>query len=285
MLNRWPVHNCQQMFFMTLPKNSYIPLTDRAILEIRGEDRFSFLQGLVTKDVEVLKESTPIIYTCMLNPQGRYHFDFFIYGANDALFIDCEASRIGSLKKRLFLFKLRSQVTLEDVSTQYCVIASANALNESSHPDPRHPHVGFRTFVKTEQTLPEDLKIEPLDVYENCLRSHALPNGSHDLRVEKDTPLECGFDKMNAIDWDKGCYMGQELTARTKHLGQLRKKLFTLTHDNLKLSVGDEILCGGKKAGMVRSFDQTHILAMLRLEFIDDVLTLNGKTIQIIQKS
>ncbi|NQU60568.1 MAG: folate-binding protein YgfZ [Rhodospirillales bacterium] len=275
-------------------------LEDRGILAISGEDRVSFLQGLVSNDV---KKAGPgrAIYAALLTPQGKYLHDFFIVEQNGALLLDCEKARLEDLIKRLTLYKLRVDVTLQDRSDELTVAAifgdgwaawakgaglpdspgAAAAFGEEGivYADPRLADVGGRAIVLAngaEMAFESaDFKTASAADYDRLRLQLGLPDGSRDMIVEKSILLESGFDELGGVDWDKGCYMGQELTARTKYRGLVKKRLMPVTFDGPPPAPATPIMLGEKEAGEVRSSVATEDggvgLALMRLEAIEDV--------------
>ena len=233
-------------------------LPHRGIIKISGVDRVPFLQGLITNDIHKL-DNMPVIYACLLSPQGRFLFDFFIYNQDDYFLLECEGDRVSELIKKLSIYKLRSQVTLEDVSSAYCVIVG-DSIPELPQ-DPRLPELGVRGIVPAGQCTSGD--VTPYTARRITL---GVPEGGVDLIVDKSIPLENGLDELNAIDWQKGCYVGQELTSRTKYTGIVRKRLFPVDIEGPRPAFGEAIDDGGDKVGEMRSSFNNKGLALIRLE-------------------
>jgi len=203
-----------------MSKAFYVTLKNRGLIHIEGEDRKTFLQGLITNDVTKL-EPGKILYACLLTPQGKFLHDFFLHEGDGFLLLDCEAGdRAQDLHDRLLKFKLRYKVQLsvEHTHPVYAVFGGEEGLS-----DPRHDLMGRRSFEK-----PRNAEEQPFDYWDRLRISLAIPDGSRDIEIEKSTLLECGIDKVYGIDWDKGCYMGQELTARTHYRGLVKKHLRTV---------------------------------------------------------
>lgn len=197
----------------------YVPLKNRGLIHIEGEDRVDFLQGLITNDVTKLEEQR-IQYACLLTPQGKFLHDFFLHWGDGFILIDCEGSfRAEDLYERLNKYRLRSKVTLS-FEKENPVYAVMGAEHDGALADPRHFALGARSFQK-----PETLPREDFDEWDQQRIILGIPDGSRDMEAERSTLLECNIDKFHAIDWDKGCYMGQELTARMKHRNLGKKHL------------------------------------------------------------
>ena len=258
---------------------------------VGGKDRATFLQGLVSNDIGKVGPKRAV-YAALLTPQGKYLHDFFVVGLDDALLLDCERARLDDLKKRLSMFKLRADVTLDDRSGDFRVATlygdgAGEALGLSGDAgsaaafgggiafiDPRLEEAGGRAVLPVEgagKTL-EDAGLKATDApeYDRLRLQLGLPDGSRDLVVEKSTLLESGFDELNGVDWDKGCYMGQELTARTKYRGLVKKRLVPVIFDGPPPAPETPVMLGEKEAGELRSslpVDDGGIgLALLRLD-------------------
>ena len=267
-----------------------VVLEDRGILSIAGDDRVAFLQGLVSNDV---CKATPdrAIFAALLTPQGKYLHDFFVLATDDALLLEAERPRIADLLRRLKIYRLRSKVTLEEIAERHTVAAlfgdgalGAVGLSEEAgaarpfagglaYVDPRLPRLGARLLLPHDHAAATlaGLAAEPAsrDAYDRHRLALGVPDGSHDLVVEKAILLESGYDELNAISWDKGCYMGQELTARTKYRGLVKKRLVPVTVDGPLPEAGTPILRGAREVGELRSGQGDRALALLRLDAMD----------------
>ncbi len=273
---------------------TYVELGERGVLAVSGPDTRTFLQGLVSNDVQRVSPARAV-YAALLTAQGRYLHDFFIAEIAGALCLDCEAARRDDLLRRLKMYKLRSKVTLEDATQRFAVAAMPGVealapLNLAAEPgaaketaggtvfaDPRLAAMGARAILPRESislTL-SGAGFSPgiLSDYEALRLTLGLPDGSRDLVVEKSLLLENGFDELNGVDWKKGCYVGQELTARTKYRGLVKKRLLPVRIDGPLPAPGTEVKAGGDEAGEMRSGTGGLGLALLRLEQIDKELT------------
>lgn len=241
-------------------------IPQRGILELTGIDRGSFLQGLITNSVDKISTTTAI-YSAFLTPQGRFFHDFFIIEHNGAWLIDCELDRAENLLNRFNLYKLRSRVNWRDASNEYKVYASwnenvpENSKDSVCFSDPRLLDLGHRIITRI--PLNTDAHFDDYDI----LRlSHGIPDGSRDMPVEKAIILECGLDELNAVDWRKGCYIGQELTARTNYRGLIRKRLLPVKIEGQAPAPFTSILLDGKEVGEMRSSCKGFGLALFRLD-------------------
>ena len=273
----------------------YALLEDRGLLAVQGPDRAEFLQGLVSNDVEKAGPDRAV-YAALLTPQGKYLFDFFIIGLDDALFLDCERARLEELKKRLTVYKLKADVTLDDRSGDFAVSAlygegwaEAAGLEASAgtarpfaggiaYSDPRLPEAGGRAVVPASGAgrAFETAGFTATDAadYDRMRLGLGLPDASRDLIVEKSILLESGFDELNGVDWDKGCYMGQELTARTKYRGLVKKRLVPVALAGPPPEPGTPVMLGESEAGELRSSAATGNggigLALIRLDALEN---------------
>ncbi len=252
---------------------------DRALISLSGADRQPFLQGLVSNDVAKASPERAL-YAAFLTAQGKYLHDIFIAALGDRLLIDCEAARRPDLLRRLSLYKLRSQVALaEENELAVGLYFGEGALSALGLPastgrargepggmvfvDPRLAALGARAYLPA-AALPAESGTAA--DYDRLRISLGVPDGSRDLPVEKAILLENGFDELNAIDWDKGCYMGQELTARTRYRGLVRKRLMPVSIEGPAPAFGAPLLLGDKEAGEMRSANGERGLALIRLE-------------------
>lgn len=192
-------------------------LKGRGMLRISGADAKSFLQGLITNDINLI-DTIPCVYSCLLTPQGKFLYDFFITREGDTLILDCEGGeRAKALAKLLLMYKLRADITIETIenSDVYAIFEA-----QVGAPDPRHPQMGFRSFEKQ-----QDIEERPFEEWDYKRISLCIPDGSRDLIPQNSTMDEAHMDALNAISYDKGCYMGQELTARMHYRGLGKKHL------------------------------------------------------------
>lgn len=231
-------------------------LEERALFSVSGEDRFAFLQGLITNDIHKIQNGA-LIYSCLLTPQGKYLFDFFAFEQGDKIMIDCEAHRIDDFLKRLKIFKLRSKVILEKEEGAIYALWGGNA---EGFQDTRHAEMGFRLYQKP------SVAFEESDYTEHRF-ALGIPEGDKDMQPSFSTVQEGGLDDIGAVDWNKGCYMGQELTARVHYRGLIKKKLYPFTFEgsapNTQETIKDEV---GNTVGEVRSVYKNRGFALLKVE-------------------
>jgi folate-binding protein YgfZ len=239
-------------------------LPDRGVLEVGGPDRVGFLQGLISNDVAAA-DGEAAIWAALLTPQGKWLADFLVIAQGDTLLLDAERAQVPDLVQRLARFRLRSKVTLRDASAEWQLHAAWGAGPPPpvgfAVRDPRHPDAGWR--VLSPGALPVDATAEGYDLHRLAL---GLPDGSRDMEAEKSVLLEAGFDELHGVSWTKGCYMGQELTARTKYRGLVKRRLVPVGVDGPLPPRGTPVTRGGVEVGEMRSGRGDHGLALLRLE-------------------
>jgi folate-binding protein YgfZ len=262
----------------------------RGALRVVGEDRVAFLQGLVSNDVTRVSPAQAV-HAALLTPQGRFLWDMFVVDAGDALLLDVERDRAAALAKKLGVYKLRSRVTVRDEADAVEIVVAygtgaATALGLPEVPgaarriedalayvDPRLPALGVRLIAPDGHAAAllarQGFAAASFDHYEVLRLSLGVPDGSRDLPVEKALLLENGFDELNGVDWQKGCYMGQELTARTKYRALVRKRLLPVEVDGRLPESGTPVLLDGQEAGEMRSGLAGRALALLRLDAVD----------------
>lgn len=286
---------------------SFVLLEERGILAIEGEDLRGFLQGLISNDIEKVNDSTAI-YAALLTPQGKYLFDFMIAKQGERLLLEVEAGRLQALSQRLTMYKLRAKVDIADVSADFGVVAllgdagrEAFELPEEAggavqfeggivFVDPRLSALGARALLPR-SILPAALTDKGLhqgdiDTYQTRRLQLGVPEGSQDLAVDKATLLESGFEELNGVDFQKGCFVGQELTARMKYRALVKKRLMPFVFEGTPPVAGTAIKAGTREIGEVRSAENGFGLALLRLDRLADaeengqVLDADGLTVK-----
>ena len=270
---------------MSAPSFSLVP--HRSVIAVGGPDRVDFLQGLISNDTTKVAPGRAI-WAALLTPQGRFLNDMFVADdGNGMLLLETDRERAPGLAKKLGLYKLRSKVTVEDRSAAMEVAVVFGSAAESVLPledgvafvDPRLPGLGVRVLVPAGRAstllAARGIATAPLEAYDALRLKFGVPDGSRDLVVDKALLLENGFDELNGVDWQKGCYMGQELTARTKYRALIRKRLLPVRIEGALPAPGTAILKDGQEVGELRSGSGGRALAMLRLDAVhaSDALT------------
>lgn len=260
-------------------KGGFALLAGRAVVALGGDDARPFLQNLVTNDIEPADRGQAV-YAALLTPQGKYLFDFFVVGAGDLLLLEAEAARLADLIKRLTLYKLRAAVTIADQSSDYAVAALfgggrppeiAEAL---VYADPRLAAAGYRVILPATDAAARlsaaGLRKSDAASYDRHRLALGLADGSADLSVDKTTILEANFAELHGVDFSKGCFVGQEVTARMHYKGLVRKRLLPVRIDGAAPAAGTELLRAGKRVGELRSSCDGLGLALLRLDRLGD---------------
>ena len=245
-------------------------LSDRGVIEIAGADRVAFLQGLVSNDVEQVGAGRAV-WAALLTPQGKWLADFFVLSQGERLLLDCERDQVAMLMQRLGRYRLRADVALRDVSAGWFVHVAWDGLPDArdgvlAAPDPRRPEAGWRILAAAR--LPGTAGAADWDAHRVAL---GLPDGSRDMETDKSVLLEAGFDELGGVSWSKGCYMGQELTARTKYRGLVKRRLLPVTLD-AEVAPGTPVTSRGQEVGTMRSVAGRRGLALLRVGALDGVL-------------
>jgi folate-binding protein YgfZ len=284
---------------MTPTEGQFVRLADRGILAVAGPDRRAFLQGLVSNDVERVAIDRAV-YAALLTPQGKYLHDFVMVAAGEEIWLDAEAARLADLKRRLSIYRLRAKVEIaERPELAVAAIFGAGALAALGLPaqpgaarpqdggvvcvDPRLAALGARAILPPSclDGLAPALTRGEFAAYDRHRLALGIPDGSRDLVPDKTILLEAGFDELNGVDWQKGCYVGQELTARTKYRGLIKKRLFPVHIDGRAPAPGTIVKSEGKEAGELRSARDGMGLALLRLEAVAEghSLAVDGATL------
>lgn len=243
-------------------------LADRAVLAITGPDARNFLQGLVTNNVLKLS-AHETLYAAFLSPQGKYWHDFFICAEGETLWMDHAASETAALIKRLSLYKLRAKVTLALTDLQLWA-EWGDAITPSR--DPRHPALGVRRILSKEETE----KITPTATLADYHRHRiglGVPEGQYDMIPDKSLPLEYGLEALHGVDFAKGCYIGQEVTARMKHRLAVRKCIFKVSGQENLPAFGTPVLADTIEVGEMRSRAGNIGLAHLKYEVWNNAVT------------
>ena len=244
------------------------------MIAITGEDRVDFLQGLVSNDVAAAGPGRAV-WAALLTPQGKWLADFFILSDSDRLLLDCERGQLPMVQQRLSRYRLRSRVALNDAGLN--VYAAWDGEPEHagiSAPDPRLPEAGWR--VLTSDPIVTNASEDDWDQHRLGL---GLPDGSRDLESEKTVLLEAGFDELNGVSWTKGCYMGQELTARTKYRGLVKRRLVPVRIQGETPPPGTLLRHNGRDVGTMRSARGEQGMAVVRLDSLENALTADGSTV------
>ncbi len=242
---------------MSIPSHITV-LPHRGVLRISGDDCATFLQGLISNDIGLCTPEQPI-YAALLTPQGKFLHDLFIYNAGDSYLIDCEAARIDDLMQRLTTYKLRAKIALENVSKTLEVVVSLGDTTDL--PDPRLKELGSRAIVTKGSNTNSDFT-----TYDKHRLNLGITDGSRDMIIGKSTLSDGNFDLLHGINWTKGCYVGQELTARMHHRALVKKRMFPVKISGSAPAAGTIIFYNGAEIGEMRSSANDIGLALLNIE-------------------
>jgi len=267
-------------------------LPNRSVFQISGPEAKSFLQDLLTNNLDLI---SPVraIYTCLLTPQGKYLFDFFLMEKDGAYLVDCDRDAAPLLLKRLMFYKLRADVQLRDFSDSWSVgsilgdemdAGAARAFSEGVlFQDPRLAALGARFLVPAEKMNEaiESISGPTIDAseYEHHRLMLGVP-GHEDLMPDKTFPMEANLDVLNAIDFHKGCFVGQEVTSRTYRQGKVRKRMLPVTCEGRLPPIGTPIMADDRQAGELLSSQGNIGLALVRLDRLETPLTVDGANIE-----
>ena len=232
--------------------------TDRALLKLIGADAKSFLQDLVTNDVD----QSGLVYAALLSPQGKYLFDFFVLHEGDAWVLECAKAQQEGLLQRLSMYRLRADVAIERDDRKVFQLWDTDL----GLPDPRDTALGNRLYA----SVAPDFELS--DQWDALRVSHLIPEAGRELVSDESFILECGFERLNGVDFKKGCYVGQEVTARMKHKTELRKGLARVQVAG-PVEEGAELVSDGKTAGRVHTVAGDQAIAYVRFDRAKGELT------------
>jgi len=224
----------------------------RSIYEISGSDADPFLQGLITNDLEKMGDG--LLYTAILTPQGKYLADFLLHRRAGVILLDSDAALAPGLIQRLNMYKLRADVAITTSELQ--VRRGVGDAPEGALADPRHAALGWRLYGSEGGDDGTD--------FDAIRVAHCIPETGIELTPDTFI-LEAGFERLNGVDFRKGCYVGQEVTARMKHKTELRKGLATVAVEG-QVPVGTEVMADGKPAGTIYTQAAGQGIAYLRFD-------------------
>jgi tRNA-modifying protein YgfZ len=232
-------------------------MSDRRVFRLTGQDSETFLQGLITNDVAYLKDG--LVYAALLTPQGKFIADFFLLKQDNGILLDVAAPLADDLEKRLTMYMLRADVAIEETGLN--VQRGTGKAPADALPDPRHPALGWRRY-STDPAGDDGSDWDAIRV------AHCIPESGIELTPDTFI-LEMAFDRLNGVDFRKGCYVGQEVTARMRHKTELRKGLRRVRLDGAA-PIGTPITTDGKSVGTLFTQSGDHALAYLRFDRISD---------------
>jgi folate-binding protein YgfZ len=287
--------------------NSACILEDRGILFIDGVDAKDFLQNIITNDINKVSDHNSC-FASLLNPQGKFLFEFLVIQHKKGYFIDCEKNQINELFKQLSLYKLRSSVQILNLSNEFVVAALSYekfksmegskdqlgfTLKYGEDPillDPRNKKLGARLIINLEKLYLSlkklDLKSTKHEEYYNLSFELGIAQQNTDKLKNKIFGIECNFDELNAIDFKKGCYIGQENTSRIKLKNKLTKRLLPIKVIEGDISAGQSIFIEKTEIGKVL-IDKNYPFAVIKHTSekfnFDLIFKINNATIRIIK--
>jgi folate-binding protein YgfZ len=259
-------------------------LEDRGVISVSGADATSFLQGLLTNDVERLAPSEAR-YAALLTPQGKILFDMIVVralaGEEPSYLIDCTAAQAADLAKRLGFYKLRAKVAIANMSADRAVAAFWGAESPSIgegvlYADPRDPRLGRRAILP--RPIAAAVGLEHLGEYEGLRISAGAPKGGLDFAYADAFPHDANFDLLHGVDFDKGCYVGQEVVSRMKHRGTARKRVARVKLAGPAPTPGTPVMDGQLAVGALGSSSGREALALLRIDRAEEAIAA-GRTL------
>lgn len=225
-------------------------LKNRSVIKIAGSARLEFLQSLLTNDLTKL-DSQKFIYAMLLTPQGRFLYDFFITKIEDGYLLDTQKVKVDELIKKLSMYKLRQDVQIEKSDLIPILKIESDKFDLLS-----------REYVSA---LPNSEQIL-FESFENKRMENLIPDADADFVFERTLPLEYGDFVVDGIDFKKGCYVGQEVMARSNYRGVIRKTIYKCTFEKTGFLKGEDIIADGKKIGVMLGFNKTRGIALLNNE-------------------
>ncbi|RXT53434.1 YgfZ/GcvT domain-containing protein [Bradyrhizobium betae] len=260
-------------------KSAFLP--DRGVIKVAGEDARNFLNGLITTDVDKLKPGLGR-FGALLTPQGKIIVDFLITevpaGHGGGFLIDCPKALAEGLATKLKFYKLRAKVTVEnlDLGVLAAWDGALAAQPDLAFADPRNGELGYRILI------PEDLKQKLSDLigaelvdaaaYEAHRIALGVPRGGLDFMYSDAFPHETNMDRLAGVDFDKGCYVGQEVVSRMQHRGTARTRSVKVLLDDLSPEAGVSVMAGDKSVGTMGSSAQGKGIALVRIDRVADAL-------------
>jgi tRNA-modifying protein YgfZ len=275
-------------------------LTGRGVITVHGKDARRLLNGLLTTDIDGVAPGTAR-FAALLSPQGKIAVDGFVAQgpSDDALMVDCPRALTARLVERLNFYKLRAKAQIEDVSDQIGVLAawdgSGKVRDGVAFDDPRWPALGLRVILDSEgaEAAAAELGAQLTDpqLYEAHRIALGVPSGGLDFAYGDAYPHEADMDQLNGIDFDKGCYVGQEVISRMEHRGRVRTRVVPVSYAGSPPQIGTPVRAGGKAVGTMGSTAAGRGLALLRLDRVEEALTASltleadGISLQVVRPS
>lgn len=258
-------------------------LPDRGVVKVAGDDARHFLNGLATNDISHVAPGSAR-YAALLTPQGKIIADFIVAEAPAAdgggFFLDCPRELVPTLVQKLNFYKLRAKVICEDLSEVLCVIAVWDGTGTTRYGlcyvDPRLAALGMRVMLPphlaAEAAADLGATLAEPAAYEAHRIALGVPRGGEDFSYGDTFPHEADMDQLAGVDFDKGCYVGQEVVSRVEHRNRARSRIVPVAYDESPPSAGLPVMAGGKEVGTLGSTAKGRGLAMMRLDRVSDAL-------------
>ena len=243
-------------------------------LEISGQDSIPFIQNLITNDINKCK-ANHFLYSCLLTPQGKFFADFFIFKNKEKFVFEVHDIFYENFLKKLNMYKLRTNINIEENKLFYSFIISGELKNNNHYEilnlDPRNSNIG-KKLIQYDPLIEFNEEIIEIDEekYHEILIQNKVPYSPFDLQENKSLLLENNFDNINAISWNKGCFVGQEITARMKYRALLKKQIYALKLISGDINIGDKIIEKGINLGEVISKANQYIFCILKIELVKE---------------
>jgi len=250
-----------------------------SIIKVTGPDKFGFLQGIISNDVEILKTKLSL-YAAILTPQGKFLSDFIISTYEDNILIEIKSKNLDLILKKLTMFKLRSNVTFEVLNDFKIYLLNEGSLKifekvkyKKTFEDPRFKNLFHRAYIFGKQKVSNlennNFSLLKKDQYQSLRLFHAIPDFSLDAISNKSLLMEMRFNYLNGISWNKGCYLGQEITARM-YYRKITKRQLSHVKIKFKTFIDEKILLDGNEVGFLTSNDKKYGLAYISKNILED---------------
>ncbi|MEM8936814.1 MAG: folate-binding protein [Pseudomonadota bacterium] len=241
-------------------------LADRTVIRLRGDESRSFLQGLVTQEMENedVENGGGAIFAALLTPQGKILFDFFLFPQSDGYLLDCHRDRAEDLVKRLKLYRLRAKIDI-DIDDTLAVHASAQQIaRDNAFEDPRLAVLGWRWIGPADEDAQEDA-----GAYHQRRTALGVPECGADFDPESVFLTDVNYDALNGVSYSKGCFVGQEVTSRMKRKGQIRRRVYSAAYDGEDPAKDTPVTVDGSKVGEIIAAREGHALALVRVDRLE----------------
>lgn len=251
----------------TEPQIALLP--SRGVIAVSGPEARTFLQDVVTNNVDRVGDGNAV-YAALLTPQGKLMFDFFMIDHDGAILLDCHGAFLPDLLKRLTMYRLRAKADIEDVSERWHVAAvwgGNTDLPGSAFTDPRLAALGRRALVPRHETIRTNATEAEYNAWRLGL---GVPDVPADAGQDQTFMLEANFDELNGVDFDKGCYIGQELASRMKRRGGLKKRLLPVDVEGELPPPETPVLAGERNVGNLRTGIGKRAMAYLRIDRLEE---------------